>query len=328
VPEKTETCEWLTIGDALSSFVLAQPSHQSARHIRRVHWYVACRLVIEGGFDPDSITPRPPFRVERQSSRGRVRAFLHYDRASAGSGERAILGGLKTKNVDVVVSLDGVGPCIAVSVKGTLNAFRNLTNRLEEAVGDCTNIHIAYPALVYGFLHLIRANVEGQIPENGRQFLKSGAEGAVLPSDTAIGANGRVDTSITRYHDAIARLAGRRDMRNDVTRYESMALLLVSPASDSLGDIVTVYPPSGSPLHFDHFFETIYRQYDLRFVYGAPALAKATRRLGWDPDSPALSHETMENLTPRLASPTGMTDEAEAASDEAAGASPSAEPQE
>lgn len=28
----------------------------------------------------------------------------------------------------------------------------------EEVVGDCTNIHIAYPAPVYGFMHVIRAN--------------------------------------------------------------------------------------------------------------------------------------------------------------------------
>ena len=44
-----------------------------------------------------------------------------------------MLGGLKTKDVDVVVSKPGIGPCVAVSIKGTLNAFRNLTNRMEEA---------------------------------------------------------------------------------------------------------------------------------------------------------------------------------------------------
>ena len=58
-----------------------------------------------------------------------------------------MLGGLKTKDVDVVVSKPGIGPCVAVSIKGTLNAFRNLTNRMEEAVGDCTNLHISYPNL-------------------------------------------------------------------------------------------------------------------------------------------------------------------------------------
>lgn len=321
---RTEVCEWLTLRDASEAFVLALPSHQSARHIRRMHWYVACRLVVEGGFHPDAITPRPPFRVEQIGNKRRAKAILHYDSKLARGGERTILGGLKTKDVDVVVSLDGIGPCVAVSMKGTLNAFRNLTNRLEEAVGDCTNIHIAYPALVYGFLHLMRANREGPVPENGMNFLidKDKQNSDVLDADVAIWANGEVDTSIKRYHDALARLAGRRDMRDDITRYESMAVVLVSPGESTLGETVSTYPPLDSPLHFDRFFSSIYQQYDLRFVYGAPNLAGMTRRLAWDPDSPAISHECIAGIEPRIASARGIPIESEDASDEAADASP------
>lgn len=321
---RTEVCEWLTLRDALKAFVLALPSHQSARHIRRMHWYVACRLVVEGGFHPDCITPRPPFRVEQRVRNRRAKATLHYDDTLARGGERTVLGGLKTKDVDVVVSLDGIGPCVAVSMKGTLNAFRNLTNRLEEAVGDCTNLHIAYPALVYGFLHLMRANGEGPIPENGKKFLidKNKLNTDVLDSDVALWSTGEIDTSIKRYHDALARLAGRRDMRDDITRYESMALVLVSPGESTLGEALNTYPPHQSPLHFDQFFQTIYQQYDLRFVYGAPNLAGTTRRLAWDPDSPALSHQCLTGIDPRIASATGMPIEPEEASDEAADASP------
>ncbi len=83
-----------------------------------------------------------------------------------------MLGGLKT---DVVVSKPGIGPCVAVSIKGTLSAFRNLTNRMEEAVGDCTNLHISYPNLVYGFLHVIRANPEGPLAVEAAHFLKADA---------------------------------------------------------------------------------------------------------------------------------------------------------
>ena len=169
----------MTLTDALKAFVLGLPTHQSAKHIKRMHWYVACRLVLEGGFDPETITPRPPFRVQKSRGASGTRFVLHHDDDVAGSGERAVLGGLKTKNVDVVVAIDGIGPCVAVSLKGTLNAYRNLTNRLEEAVGDCTNIHIAYPALVYGFLHLIRVNHEGPVPENGRRFLQADSSGNV-----------------------------------------------------------------------------------------------------------------------------------------------------
>jgi hypothetical protein len=58
---------------------------------------------------------------------------------------------MKSKNIDVVTSMRGIGPVLAISCKGTVGAHRNLTNRMEEAIGDCTNIHAAYPALVYGF---------------------------------------------------------------------------------------------------------------------------------------------------------------------------------
>ena len=53
---------------------------------------------------------------------------------------------------------------------------------------------------------------------------------------------------------------------------------------------------SGSPL----------RIYDVRFGYAAPALAATTRRLEWDPDSPALQHENMAGLAARLATTAGI----------------------
>ena len=291
-----EICQWMTLTEALKAFVLGRPSHQSARHIKRMHWYVACRLVLEGGFDPETITPRPPFRVQKSGKR----FVLHYDDDKAGSGERAVLGGLKTKNVDVVVAIDGIGPCVAVSLKGTLNAFRNLTNRLEEAIGDCTNIHIAYPALVYGFLHLMRANHEGPVPENGRGFLQADRLGNVKDADIAVTASLEVSSGIRRYHDAISRLAGRRDLRNDITKYEALGLVLVNPEEEAIGTAAAVYPPAASVLYFDRFLPTLYEQYDLRFVYGAPALASKTRRIEWDADSPVLSDPRLDGIRVRV----------------------------
>jgi hypothetical protein len=83
--------------------------------------------VIGGGFHPDEITPRPPLLVIPRSG-GRC---LEWNASAGGTGERTILGGLKTKAVDVVVTKEGIGPVLAISMKGTLNAFRNLTNRME-----------------------------------------------------------------------------------------------------------------------------------------------------------------------------------------------------
>ena len=57
-----------------------------------------------------------------------------------------------------MINKDGLGPVLAVSCKGMTGAFRNLTNRMEETIGECTNLHITYPALVFGYLFVIRAN--------------------------------------------------------------------------------------------------------------------------------------------------------------------------
>ena len=60
-------CEWWSLRSALAHFVTFRGPTQSQRHIKPLHWYVACRLVVEGGFDPDEIVPRPPFRVTRKA---------------------------------------------------------------------------------------------------------------------------------------------------------------------------------------------------------------------------------------------------------------------
>ncbi len=298
---RRSTCEWVTLDQALKTFVLSKAKTQSSEHIKALHWYVASRLVIEGGFSPEEITPRPPFRVDISRGQQGEPMKLVYDPAAAGStGERTLLGGLKTKKVDVVVAKNGIGPCLAISIKGILNAFRNLTNRMEEAVGDCTNLHISYPALVYGFLHAVRANREGPIPDDGRGSLEADEDGNLKANDIALSRNGEVSETIRRYGDALTGLSGRKGIRNDFTRYEAVGLVLVEPNGANVGSIVDTYPPSNSPLQLVDFFEKLYRAYDQRFVYGAPELAKVTRRLEWSSESPAVTDERMKAFTPRF----------------------------
>ena len=184
--------ELCSLHSALRSFAEASAT-QSQEHIKPLHWHIAERLVVEGGFAPEDVTPRPPLRVEPLGAGRDCRYRLIYDAAVAQPGEQIVLGGLKTKLVDVVVSRREIGPCLAVSVKGSLNAFRNLTNRMEEAAGDCTNIHLVYPAMVYGFLHIIKANREQDVDSR---------------NDVAIHASGAIVAGIARYHDAMARLSG------------------------------------------------------------------------------------------------------------------------
>lgn len=280
MPEKL-----VTLRESLVNFVDARAT-QSQAHIQPLHWHIAERLVIEGGFSPDEIVPRPPLRAAQVGSGKTMTHRLLLDSDSAVSGELTILGGLKTKSVDVVVVKEGLGPCIAISVKGTLNAFRNLTNRMEEAAGDCTNIHISYPNLVYGFFHVIRATPESQTDKR---------------NDAAIDAAGNVVDGIVRYHDAMSRLCGRQDVRDDVSRYEAVCLALVATQKKAKGTIIDSFPPRNSPIRVERFFEDIYRAYDLRYVYAAPALRKRTQRLVWAADSPAIQEREDVTYAPRVA---------------------------
>ncbi|MBX9601292.1 MAG: hypothetical protein K2X35_09815 [Bryobacteraceae bacterium] len=262
-----------------------------------MHWYVACRLVLEGGFHPDEINPHPPFAVTKDR-RGKM---LVYDPQSATGTEGTILGGLKTKNVDVVVTKNGIGPVIAVSCKGTIGAFRNLTNRMEEAVGDCTNLHITYPAMVCGFMAVMRANryedgfaeaLEEAAAEDAVQEIETGnapASRQLKANDIAISKGGDVVESIIRYHAALRELTGRRGIRNDLSRYEAVALALVESNSATPGTILAHFPKADSPLRIEQFFDTLYLRYEERYVYAAPDLKHTTSRIEWSRQSPALS---------------------------------------
>jgi hypothetical protein len=286
-----KTCQWTTQADALAVFGEFTGKTQSANHIKPLHWFVACRLVIEGGFDPDDIVPRPPFRVERRSGRAPV---LHYDPALGRGGERTVLGGLKTKNVDVVVTRDGIGPVLAVSCKGVTGAFRNLTNRLEETIGECTNLHITYPALVLGYLVMLRANRMAEAAlDDAADFtaeMPDSAEGTktLVANDIAMTEGGEPVALIVRFHNALRELVGRRGIRDDVSRYEAIGFGLVEMLGETRGGLLASYPPSDSPLRIAGFFDTLYARYDERFVVSAPDLLKVTRRLEWDPESPGL----------------------------------------
>ncbi|MBI4664167.1 MAG: hypothetical protein HY735_35675 [Verrucomicrobia bacterium] len=260
---------YLRLESALARFINVLET-QGQRHIKPLHQHIAIRLVIEGGFHPDEITPHPPLVVEGGGGRQR----LVFDASVERENEQTVLGGLKTKDIDVVVTKPSVGPVIAVSVKGTGGAFRNLTNRMEEAIGDSTNLHIMYPGLVYAFLHVLKAHRAGTAN--------------LSPNDIAVAADGEVVQSIRRYHDVLLGLAGRRLVRDDYTRYEAVALALVESSPKTAGTLFSSFPLGDSPLGIMPFFETIYRIYDLRFPYVAASVA-GLKRLDWDAASPALT---------------------------------------
>lgn len=288
---EAKTCQWTTQANALAAFGEFTGKTQSANHIKPLHWYVACRLVLEGGFDPRDIVPRPPFAVEHRKGRA---PLLHFDPSLGEGGERTVLGGLKTKNVDVVVTREGIGPVLAVSCKGVTGAFRNLTNRMEETIGECTNLHITYPALVLGYLVLLRANrlIEAVLHDaaEAAEAVEEAGEGAttLAANDIAMTEGGEPVAAIVRFHNALRELVGRRGIRNDVSRYEAIGFGLVEMHGDTRSALLDSYPPDDSPLELSRFFDTLYARYDERFVVTAPDLARITRRLEWDAASPGL----------------------------------------
>ena len=88
-----KTCQWTNQRQALMHFASYEGATQSQQHIKPLHWYVACRLVIEGGFRPEEITPRPPFSLKKQKGKWQ----LAYDPALAAGGEATVLGESKPR---------------------------------------------------------------------------------------------------------------------------------------------------------------------------------------------------------------------------------------
>jgi len=176
---------------------------------------------------------------------------------------------------------------MAISCKGAIGAFCNLTNRIEEAVGDCTNLHITYPAMVTGFLFVLRAHrQDALIAATATQPPAPAAGRAIGQNDIAIQQSGEPVEAIVRFHNALRELTGRRGIRDDVSRYEAVSLVLIDPAGANVGQVLPSYPTSDSPLRLERFFETLYLRYDERYVYSAPDLKSVTRRREWSPTSP------------------------------------------
>lgn len=266
-----QVCHWRGTKETFHHLATTTEKTQSQNVIKPIHWYIACRLVIEGGFFPDEIKPHPPFKATKKGSSW----YLSYDPTVATGSEATVLGGLKTKDVDVVVEKPGIGPVIAISCKSTGNAFRNLTNRMEEAVGECTNLHMTYAALVIGYFSVFRAHRQGSDP-------------SLADNDVAILNNGKPVDGIVRYHEAFRQLEGRSDLRDTISKYEAVSLMLLETSGPDIGGLLDTFPSSSSPLRVERFFDTIYKRYDERFVFAAPIFAKrnVTPRIEWNEKSP------------------------------------------
>ena len=265
------------------------PPAQPGQLVSSLRQYVANRLVIEGGFDPDWIWPRPPITVDR----ARDGLLLSHDPDAANADRLILPVALKAAKPDVAVTIPTIGPVLALSLEGTESVavtrdrVPELTGGLERIAGACVNLHMVYPALVYGFWHVLGAR-QGRDPV------------PVTPSDPvgSPGDYGRLARTRTgelaaerrRYHDALARLSERGDIGDDPSRYEVCALTLVEHGPGRHEGIPNAdYPPPGSLLDYNRLFLRLYAVYDRRFVDSTMALRQTTERKVWQPDSPLLA---------------------------------------
>jgi hypothetical protein len=239
-----------TLESSLSSLCTTVGT-QSGEHIRPFHAYCAARLVLEGGFSPENIflaTPLKTIKINNYTHK------LDFSSETPKRSEHKVLGGIKYKAVDVTTVIPGIGPALGISAKSTGNAFRNLTNRMEEALGECTNVHLMYPGFVFGFLHLIRFRKGSDV--------KSSNDASFDESNDPLPA-------IRRYHEVLIALAGRHSITDPGMRYESVGLL-VYRCSGEKAEIWKDYPHRESPVHFSKFFQRLYDLYDLRYAYPDP----------------------------------------------------------
>jgi hypothetical protein len=263
-----------TLESSLRSFCTTEGT-QSGEHIKPIHSYCATRLVLEGGFPPSHIFPATPFKATK------INNFVHeLDAADSASkpSEHRVLGGIKYKAVDVTAVIPGIGPALGISAKSTGNAFRNLTNRMEEALGECTNVHLMYPGFVFGFLHLIRFRKESEVKSANDVSFDNAND--PLPG-------------IRRYHEVLAALAGRSAITDPGMRYESVGML-VYRCTDGRAEIWKGYPRKDSPVHFSKFFERLYNLYDLRYAYPDPDSSNI--RKTWKLQTAAIPKEFDEKI--------------------------------
>jgi hypothetical protein len=145
----------------------------------------------------------------------------------------------RSKNFDVCWPLKG-DPLILISVKSMQNAYRNLTNRIEEAIGDSAVLRLYKSNAVFGFFFFIlNGKVASGQAEQGISLRTAGAKG-VAPYLELIEEGGDFfDLSdVDRYRK---KSTGRKGKRQDT----------IHKAEQSLLDLIAAEPAEQGGIHYD-----------------------------------------------------------------------------
>ena len=273
-----------SLGDALVRFAFPDSSVQTSRHILALHWYVACRMVIEGGFDPDRIRPRPPITVERTRSG----IFLHHDPGAAKAGERDDT----RRPEDETAGRDGDGSDDRPRAGGVTQGQPQRVPQPNQPHGGgppgtapTSTWPIPRWSTPFGTCCV---RTKPTIPP--RRLISASRTVGTTPQDVAVLPGGGLAEPIRRYRRALERLSDRGDLRDHPSRYEACGLTLVrSRGGPAVCGVYPGQPPAESVLDYNRMFRRLYAIYDIRFVYDAPALRSRTEREVWDRESPLLA---------------------------------------
>ena len=149
----------------------------------------------------------------------------------------------RSKNFDVCWPPEGE-PRILISIKSMQNAYRNLTNRIEEALGDSAVLRVYRSNAVFGFFfYIVDGNVPRGITEQGRAAEadpRSGRGRGVAPFLDLIEEGGDFFS-----------LAGVEAFRKPGARRRGKRQDVIVKAEHSLMDLAAEEPKHEGGIHYD-----------------------------------------------------------------------------
>lgn len=167
---------------------------------------------------------------------------LRVDPASVGS-RRITFRAHRSKSFDVCWPLTGE-PKILISIKSMQNAYRNLTNRIEEAIGDSAVLRLYRRPAVFGFyLFMLDGKVARGVAEQGSTALGDAGSGrgkGVAPYLELIEEGGdflQLTDTATQLDSKAGKSRGRQNV--------------ISLAEKSLLDLLADKPTKRGGIHYD-----------------------------------------------------------------------------
>lgn len=144
--------------------------------------------------------------------------------------DQPVRGKHRDKSWDITFSF-ARRPQLAISTKSIMaNIAGTVPNRIDDAMGECVNVHAHDPGMVLGYLFVMNEALGGQKKRGGRSWVDIFAESLVS-------------------------FSGRRSEKDAPELFEAATLLIVNFETDP--PAVTFHP---SLLTWEEFFDVLVRQ--------------------------------------------------------------------